>query len=640
MKDSRGAVLVVGLVVLLGGCATGPSRRLAEATGGAGGDEAEALLAPFLSCTSPAEFVRAQHGVDTAGLLEQVDDWSAVRLGALGPVSAEAAEVLNRKRAAFLVTASREYGVALAEVFALFLLHSAFDDDLRQVLRLLARDRQLGRTFGAMATVREQLRRRGFELADFPERPERPGDVSRGFREGTGDVVSSLPPLQWGASMGYEARKRQLPAPYQRALEEVETALVAQAYAPGSVALGVLDELTFGVPLGFYYLAAGTGQGLHSLAQGEYERATRELTPAALMVALYAGGKGARRLQGLESRLEELQQVARRLEERLGGEGLRELARYLQAEREAALLVIEGGEAGAVALHEARGQVPRAQAWLSQAKSERPGPPRPRGGVGKSPGGLASLLDETAGLSLEVLDARLLEVELELPGPRLSGNVAVLEKQRPVLEAPPPGARGHPLWSEYVPYFEERLAELKQGRKVNPPLEWEGYQRMRGLFARGLAFERAMTELLRADAALPRAQRRFLQDFNDPRIETYVGVWKPDTGLRFADVLVIERQPSPGQPPRVETFSFKSRDLALVDERVLTAQMKADASEALAYYGETLDIRRPTLKSRVQVQRVRLIYEGGALKLENPVTLRRARDAAQQKAKGVEVLFQ
>ena len=640
MKDSRGAVLVVGLVVLLGGCATGPSRRLAEATGGAGGGEAEALLAPFLACTSPAEFVRAQHGVDMARLLEGVEDWSAVRLGALGPVSAEASEVLNRKRASFLVTATREYGVALAEVFALFLLHSAFDDDLRQVLGLLARDKQLGRTLGQMATVREQLRRRGLELADFPERPERPGDVGRGLLEGTGDVVSSLPPLQWGASMGYEARKRQLPPPYQRALEEVEEALVARAYAPGSVALGVLDELTFGVPLGFYYLAAGTGQGLHSLTRGQYEQATRELTPAALMVAVYVGGKGARRLQALEPRLEELKQVARRLEERLGGEGLRELARYLQAEREAALLVIEGGEAGAVALHEARGQVPRAQAWLSQVKSERPGSTRTRGGVGKSPGGMASLLDETAGLTREVLDARLLEVELEVPGPRLSGNVAVLEKQRPVLEAPPPGARGHPLWSEYVPYFEGRLTELKQGRKVKPPLEWEGYQRMRGLVSRGLAFERAMTELLRADAALPRAQRRFLQDFDAARIETYVGVWKPDTGLRFADVLVIERQPPSGRPPRVETFSFKSRDLRRLDPDSLRAQMVADASEALAYYGETLDIRRPTLKLRVQVQRVRLIYEGGALMPKDPATLRLARNAAQQKAKGVEVLFQ
>jgi|GEM_PF-4936211 len=57
---------------------------------------------------------------------------------------------------------------------------------------------------------------------------------------------------------------------------------------------------------------------------------------------------------------------------------------------------------------------------------------------------------------------------------------------------------------------------------------------------RGLEFERTMVKMLRADAQLPRAERRFLGDFDKPRIETYVGVKKPGTGLRFADVLVIE----------------------------------------------------------------------------------------------------
>ena len=143
---------------------------------------------------------------------------------------------------------------------------------------------------------------------------------------------------------------------------------------------------------------------------------------------------------------------------------------------------------------------------------------------------------------------------------------------------------------------------------------------MRGLVNRGLAFERDMAKLLREDAALPRTQRRFLQDFNEPRVETYVGVWKPEAGLRFADVLVIERKPLPGQPPRVETFSFKSRDLALLKPAPLAAQLIADAREALTHYGETQDIRRPSLQplvsegSEVLVQRVRLIYEGGDLK--------------------------
>ncbi|HLM45226.1 MAG TPA: hypothetical protein VK458_15230, partial [Myxococcaceae bacterium] len=59
-------------------------------TGGAGDDldssDGEALLAPFLTCTSPAEFVALQERVDMPRLVEVLSDWDAVRLGSLGPV--------------------------------------------------------------------------------------------------------------------------------------------------------------------------------------------------------------------------------------------------------------------------------------------------------------------------------------------------------------------------------------------------------------------------------------------------------------------------------------------------------------------------------------------------------------------------
>jgi hypothetical protein len=96
----------------------------------------------------------------------------------------------------------------------------------------------------------------------------------------------------------------------------------------------------------------------------------------------------------------------------------------------------------------------------------------------------------------------------------------------------------------------------------------------------------------------------------------------------------------------VETFSLKSRDLRLMDADILVAQMKADAREALGYYGEKLDIRRPSLKhlapegSTVRVQRVRLIYEGGELMPKNPDWFKAAREEAQRTVKGVEVSSQ
>jgi len=102
----------------------------------------EALLAPFLTCDSPAGFVELQEGVDMPRLVEGLDEWRAVRLGALGPVREDAAPHLQRKRAAFLVSATERYGLLYAEVFALFVLHSAHDDEVDEVLRLLAREKR------------------------------------------------------------------------------------------------------------------------------------------------------------------------------------------------------------------------------------------------------------------------------------------------------------------------------------------------------------------------------------------------------------------------------------------------------------------------------------------------------------------
>ncbi|MFY0574842.1 hypothetical protein ACN28S_11165 [Cystobacter fuscus] len=459
----------------------------------------EQLLAPFFSCTSPAAFVALQRRVDMARLVRALDDWSAVQLGARGPVLPEAAGILNHKRASFLVTTTQEYGVAQAEGFALFVINTAFDKDLEKVLRILSEDKRLGQTLGQMAAAREQLRRRGINLADYPDRPERfLEDSGRGALEGAGELLTSSPMFQTGPMFGYVARKQQLPPPYIHALDEVERALAKKALEPCNVLLDVLDELTFGVPLGFYHLAAGFGHGVYSLTQGKYEQATRELTPTALLVALYAGGKSsrylskARALQGLELRLEELKATAERLRGQLGSEGLPELARYLRADPEAALLVAERGEASAAALYKARGNVPKAQAWLSETKSDRSGTSRTRGGAGRRQGDVAFLADDAVGLSREVLETKLLELELDIQGPRLSGDVAMLEKQLTALEKnPPAGATSHPIWSEYLEYGRERLTDLRQGTKVRkgrtlePPLKWEGYQQMRGLWLRG-----------------------------------------------------------------------------------------------------------------------------------------------------------
>nr|WP_217279266.1 hypothetical protein [Corallococcus exiguus] len=615
-------------------------------------DSENAVLAPFLECTTPAAFLALQRQADMPRLVEDFSDWNAVRLGALGPLEAEAARVLLKKRAAFLSTAVEKHGLAKAEVLALFVLHTTHDDEVRQLLRLLAEDKLLRRALGAMEVVREELKQRGMSLADFAERDFRAGDLARGLGRAADDVAASIPLVGGSRSIDASALPAQLPPPYQEAYREVENAQFLGAFAPGNVALASFDHLTFGVPLGFYHLAAGTAQGGASLAKGEYEEATRQLAPAALMLGLYAGGKGARafrevglsrregaRLQAVVSRVESLKAVLERLEARIGESGVGELARYLQQSGEAARLVAEWGEAGALALHEARGNVAQAQATLAVRYREPPSAASTGGGSGRRGGTRPSVPPEAAGLPAEVAEAKFKQLEAEFPGERLSMDVAELTSHREALrKAASVEVTAEPLWADYVAYLETRAAELQQGIAEKGPLKWAGYQLLRDRYARGLTFERKMVAILEADAALPRAQRKWLRDFDQPRIETHVGVAKVD--IRFADVLVIEEGPTAGPMPRVETFSLKSRDLSQLTDKALRAQMIADASAALTYYGETLSILRTKIRQQARVLRVRLVYEGGALKPSKVDVLRESVGIAERKVKGVEVSFE
>ncbi|NVJ24664.1 hypothetical protein HUW62_25890 [Myxococcus sp. AM011] len=615
-------------------------------------DSDEDVMGPFLGCTTPAAFLALQRRADMPRLVEALSDWNAVRLGALGPLEAEAARVLLKKRAAFLATAVEKHGLAKAEVLVLFVLHTTHDDEVRQLLRLLAEDKLLKRALGAMEVVREELKQRGMALTDFPERDFRSGDIARGLGRAADDVAASIPLVAGSRSVDASALPPQLPPPYRAAYEEVEKAQYLGAFAPGNVALASFDHLTFGVPLGFYHLAAGTAQGGASLAKGEYEEATRQLAPAALMVGLYAGGKGARalreagvsrleraRLQAVVSRVESLKAVLERLEARVGESVVGELARYLQQSGEAARLVAEWGEAGALALHEARGNVAQAQATLAVRYREPPSAASAGSGGGRRSGSRPSVPPEAAGIPAEVAEAKFKQLEAEFPGERLSMNMAELAKHRQaLLRAAPAEVKADPFWADYVAYLESRAAEIKKGTAEKGPLKWAGYQLVRDRYARGLAFEKKMLAILEADAALPQAKRRWLKDFDQPRIEIHVGVVKAD--LRFADVLVIEEGASAGLRPRVETFSFKSRDLSLLKEDALAAQMVEDAGNALRYYGGELNIVRKKIRQEAQVQRVRLVYEGGELKPKDVDVLRDAMRTTREEIAGVEVMIQ
>ncbi|WP_228558500.1 hypothetical protein [Myxococcus sp. AB056] len=641
-------------------------------------DSSREVLELFLACASPAEFVAMQRGVDMPALVQSLTDWDAVRLGALGPMDAPASAVLSRKRAAFLVTSVEKYGVPYSEVLALFVLHAAFDDEVREVVQRLARDKQLGETLGNMPVVREEMKRRGLALEGFPERGEQARDVLRGMARAGRDMLSSSPAsveAQYSDLMA--AKRSQLPPPYQDALDEVRKALSARHYAPGSVAAGAFDHLTFGVPVGFYHLVAGTGHGAYSLAQGKYEQATRELAPAALMVALYAGGKGARALvesnsggraslrKLAASEVEALKAVVKELEELFGPDAVRDVVAMFRGERKVAFIAATEGPAFVIALYEARGDVAKAQAALAVRSAEAakvtptkgvperaPEATPARGAAPKSlrevptkrsaskRRGSSGQFSQNAEISAaEAVKEKLRQAELEAADARLPKDVQLLRKLAPKLNEPPPGVKqGASLWRDYVAYRKNRLKEIRDGEPVKGPLVWEGYQAMRDRYARGMAFERKMVALLEEDAAKPQVERTWLKDFDEPHIETHVGVAKVD--FRYADVLVIEGRPTPGQPPRVETFSFKSRDLRFLKSQEVEVRVNTDASNAMKYYGGSLRILREGMRQQADVRRVRLIYEGPELLPKETKLFTDAARTAERKIKGVEVEHQ
>src|ERR1044072_7912409 len=103
-------------------------------------------------------------------------------------------------------------------------------------------------------------------------------------------------------------------------------------------------------------------------------------------------------------------------------------------------------------------------------------------------------------------------------------------------------------------------------------------------------------------------------------------------------LVVLTDGPSlrPRASEKMGKVEFKGRDLVLLEDDVLAGQMKADASEGPRDYGGTVNIRRRVLclfDKQVPVQRVRLIYESGALKPEDVNTLNAAVRKAQGKVK-------
>ncbi|MFY0583506.1 hypothetical protein ACN28S_62670 [Cystobacter fuscus] len=193
------------------------------------------MLAPFLACSSPADFLALQQRVDMPRLVMRLNDWSAVRLGSLGPVREEAAGVLNGKRTSFLLQSPERYGAANAEVLAHFVLDSSHDDDLRDILSLMARDKRLQEVLELLPSLGPALEVREIKPSAHPERDFQWSDVGRGPARAGRDALSTIPVVDGAQSrlMELATIRAQLPPPYQEALDVVEREQLARRFSKG-----------------------------------------------------------------------------------------------------------------------------------------------------------------------------------------------------------------------------------------------------------------------------------------------------------------------------------------------------------------------------------------------------------------------
>ena len=202
-------------------------------------------------------------------------------------------------------------------------------------------------------------------------------------------------------SMRYYSARGDLPTAYQDILTKIDAALLEQSLKPGNIALGEFDYFTFGLPVGIYGLVTSTVGGAVDFAKGNYEEAGVELTGATLLVLTYLGVKAVAkvrpaaeagagkavlgpegpeqfvikdfkgpipkevaRLNAVVQLSSDGQATAATLLGRLGDQGVIDVAKYIQADSQAARFVYENGVDGAEALQKAKGNLDAAKNLL------------------------------------------------------------------------------------------------------------------------------------------------------------------------------------------------------------------------------------------------------------------------------------
>lgn len=352
---------------------------------------------------SPANRVILQRRLDMEKLIDEMNDFEATRLGTLGPVTA-GQEKLNQKRAAYIKQVIDDYlpvAPDRAEVFVLFALTGVYDNDAYAIFAELANQGVIFKLL-AMPNVAKQIKARGLQTFGFDE----PGkswtrifpSMALGFKRWLKDDRKS----------SYAWQKGQLPAEYQSILWQMEMGEYESSLTVKNTIIRAIDEVTFGVPHGVVDVGRNTVSAISDIAHGEYEQAGEKLVGVATILVTHLGVKavstvagkiggmgaavpGEMSLAGFEGPITaeeaslgrifplntEAQAAMGRLLTRVGRGGVEKAAAFVQADSQAALFVIEHGEAGIYALLEAEGDVATAATKLPSRQLAGTSEPEP-----------------------------------------------------------------------------------------------------------------------------------------------------------------------------------------------------------------------------------------------------------------------
>lgn len=335
------------------------------------------LVQVFQSAGGESEFLALEKAVDFGAVLDKMDEWEIVRLGATGPILPAFADRVNRARADYLERISREWGLQRAEIFALYIINTTTNDQVEAVLSLLAADRELYRSLAKMPNVAKVLADRGIDLSRFKDRDWKAVDIATGVGHALEGVMSTAPIVADSNGIAAMQQGMDLPEDYSKAVHDQDMAAFMQALTPGNVLLGAADTAFLGLPSAVkgvvYDLPRSIVGGVEELAKGNVTAGVEMLTvPVIIVISVALGARSAFRRARVAALLEltgEGKALYDSLKGNIGVSGIQRVAGYVQKSEAARLLVAEAKTEGILALHNAKGDVAAARALMAERQA-------------------------------------------------------------------------------------------------------------------------------------------------------------------------------------------------------------------------------------------------------------------------------